>query len=121
MEDGVGRWWWRGRVLIRDRSRGCKTGTEPERNHVPVPGPLIQQVPAARNHSSDHAQPRISWYFYLHVADMAGNLPTSGYLTLGLVPFREFPVPSRSVYSALTTRPDPYRGLKSGPGTISNL
>ena len=50
---------------------------------------------------------------------MAGNLPTSGHLTLGLVPFREFPVPSRSVYSALTTRPDPYRGLKSGPGTIS--
>ena len=96
------------------------TGTEPERNHVPVPGPLIQQVPAARNHSSDHAQPRISWYFYLHVADMAGNLPTSGHLTLGLVPFREFPVPSRSVYSALTTRPDPYRGLKSGPGTISS-
>jgi hypothetical protein len=47
------------------------------------PRPLSQQVPAARNHSADHAQPCISWYFYLHVANMAGNLPTSGCLTLG--------------------------------------
>ena len=70
------------------------TGTELARNHVPVPGPLIQQVPATGNHSSDHAQPRISWYFYLHVADMVGNLPTSGLLTLGWF---------HSVYLALTT------------------
>ena len=41
-------------------------------------------------------------------------------LTLGLVPFRKFPVPSRSVYLAQTIRPDPYRGLKSGPRTISS-
>ena len=53
------------------------TGTEPRSGTQSA-----DSAGSGRNHSSDHAQPRISWYFYLHVADMAGNLPTSGHLTL---------------------------------------
>ena len=91
---------------------------EPERNHGPVPGPL------EAGSGPEPPQLQVSSIvmdFYLHVADMAGNLSISGRRKLcspTFFTFRELPVPSRSVNSAQAIRPDPYRASNPDPGTI---
>ena len=109
-------------VNSRDRSQTGKAGTEPERNGTEPRSGIRSAESAGSGRPEPLSRPRTTMHFMVFLLTRGrygGKSAHFGGLMLGWVPFRGFPVPSRSVCSVQTIRPDPYRGLKSGPGTIS--
>ena len=102
----------------RDRSRTCKTGTEPVGNGTEPCSGIRSAESGSRTGTTSRPQPHISSHHHRYLLTRGrygGKYDHFWPLYPILFRFREFTVPSRSVNSAQTIRPDPYRGLKSGP------